>query len=178
MASLQDQLLKAGIVDKKKAKKVRLAKHSQAKKQPKGQAVVNENKVQVEKSLAERTAKDRAMNKEKQLKAEKKAIHAQIVQLIKTNTVDCKNGDVSYQFTDVKIIAKMQVNAQQQKQLSNGFLAISKLGNDYHIVPAVVAEKIIQRDASFIIVLNDNITTETDENDPYADYQIPDDLMW
>jgi len=178
MASLQDQLLKAGIVDKKKAKKVRLAKHIQSKKQPKGQVHLDENKIQAEKALAERTAKDIAMNKEKQLKAEAKAIQAQIIQLIKVNAIDCQNGEISYQFTDANIISKIYVTEILQKQLSNGIVAIAKLGNDYHVVPAVVAEKIIQRDASFIIVLNDNIKTETDEDDPYADYQIPDDLIW
>ena len=178
MASLQDQLLKAGIVDKKKVKKVRLAKHIQTKKQPKGQVQVDENKLQAEKALAERIAKDKAMNKEKQLKAENKAIHAQIIQLIKVNAIDCQNGEIAYQFTDANVISKIYVTELLQKQLSDGILAIAKLKDDYHMVPAVVAEKIIQRDASFIIVLNDNLKTETDQDDPYADYQIPDDLIW
>ncbi len=178
MASLQDQLFKAGIVDKKKVKKVRLAKHIQTKKQPKGQAHIDENKLQTEKALAERTAKDRAMNKEKQLKAEKKAIQAQIIQLIKVNTIDCRNGEIAYQFTDANIISKLYVTELLQKQLSDGIVAIVKLEDDYHLIPAVVAEKITQRDASFIIVLNDNLKTEIDEDDPYADYQIPDDLIW
>ncbi len=178
MVSLQDQLLKTGIVDKKKVKKVRLAKHIQTKKQPKGQIQVDENKLQAEKALAERTAKDRVMNQEKQLKAEVKAVQAQIIQLIKVNAIDCQNGEISYQFTDANIISKIYVTQTLQKQLSEGIVAIAKLGDDYHLVPAIVAEKIIQRDASYIVVLNDNLKTETDEDDPYADYQIPDDLIW
>jgi len=178
MASLQDQLLKAGIVNKKKAKKIKLAKHSQAKKQPKGHHQIDENKLQAEKALAERIAKDKAMNKEKQALAEQKAIQAQIIQLIKSNAIDNQNGEISYQFTDGKVIAKIYVTDQLQKQLSKGIIAIAKLGEAYEMVPAIVAEKISQRDSNIILVLNDNITTEMDEDDPYADFQIPDDLMW
>ncbi|MCP3673886.1 MAG: DUF2058 domain-containing protein [Gammaproteobacteria bacterium] len=178
MASLQDQLLKAGIVDKKKAKKIKLAKHSQSKKQPKGHIQLDENKLQAEKALAERIAKDKAMNKEKQALAEQKAIQAQIIQLIKSNAIDDQNGEISYQFTDDTVIAKIYVTESLQKQLSKGIIAIAKLGESYEMVPAIVAEKIQQRDTSIIVLLNDNIKTEIDEDDPYADYQIPDDLMW
>jgi len=118
------------------------------------------------------------MNKEKQLKAEEKAIQAQIIQLIKANAIDYRNGEISYQFTDANIISKIYVTGLLQKQLSEGIVAIAKLGEEYYLVPAVVAEKINQRDASFIIVLNEHQETEADKDDPYADYQIPDDLIW
>ncbi len=71
-----------------------------------------------------------------------------------------------------------------QSQLIKGRLAIARLtaesGNDseYAIIPAVVADKIAQRDASYI-VLNCELSQEAkDEDDPYADFVIPDDLMW
>ena len=47
MASLQDQLLKAGMVDAKKAKQLSKEKRKAAKKQPKGQEQVNETREQV-----------------------------------------------------------------------------------------------------------------------------------
>ena len=178
MASLQDQLLKAGVVNKKKAKKIKLAKHSKAKKTPKGQTQVDENKLQTEAALAERIAKDKALNKEKKRLADEKAIQAQIIQLIKSNAIDSNQGDTSYQFTDNNVIKKVYVSEQVQKQLSKGIVAIAKLADSYEVVPAKVAEKIAQRDESIIVLLNDNIETEVDADDPYADYQIPDDLMW
>ena len=50
MASLQDQLLKAGMVDKKKAKQIAQQKKKQAKQQakqqPKGSQVINETREQ------------------------------------------------------------------------------------------------------------------------------------
>jgi uncharacterized protein YaiL (DUF2058 family) len=44
-------------------------------------------------------------------------------------------------------------------------------------VPAVVADKIKQRDES-VVLSQQAVNTDIDEDDPYADYQIPDDLMW
>jgi len=41
-----------------------------------------------------------------------------------------------------------------------------------------VAEKIRQRDQESFIYIAENASQEVEEDDPYADYQIPDDLMW
>jgi uncharacterized protein len=52
------------------------------------------------------------------------------------------------------------------------------MANDYELLPAAAAEKIMQRDALVIVLLNRNEQAAVDEDDPYASYQIPDDLMW
>jgi len=57
-------------------------------------------------------------------------------------------------------------------------VAIAKLNDSYELLPAAAAEKIMQRDQDVIVVLNKNEQNEVAEDDPYADYQIPDDLMW
>jgi len=42
----------------------------------------------------------------------------------------------------------------------------------------LVAEKIAERDSSSVI-RNDNVSdSEVSADDPYADYEIPDDLIW
>lgn len=46
------------------------------------------------------------------------------------------------------------------------------------IIPASVADKITQRDADSIVLNNALSQEEQDEDDPYADFKIPDDLMW
>jgi uncharacterized protein YaiL (DUF2058 family) len=45
------------------------------------------------------------------------------------------------------------------------------------VIPSVVAEKIMLREAS-CIVSNEPTQREHGEDDPYADYKVPDDLMW
>jgi len=178
MASLQDQLLNAGIVDKDKAKKINKEKRKQARQRPKGDVVVDESKEQAKRALAEKAERDRQTNKLQQAEADRKAIHAQVIQLINSNTISRDGGEIAYQFTDAKKIKKVYVTAQLQNQLSRGQLAIAKLGGEYALVPSKIAQKIKQREESIILFLNDNEKPEIEADDPYADYQIPDDLMW
>ena len=81
MSSLQDQLLKAGMVDEKKAKKIKKDKRKQARQTPKGQTVVNEARELAKQAQAEKSARDREINRQQQAVAERKAIAAQIRQL-------------------------------------------------------------------------------------------------
>jgi hypothetical protein len=87
---------------------------------------------------------------------------------------------VAYQFTDGTKIKKLYITQQLQNDLIKGRLAIAKLEGGYELLPSQAAEKIMQRDAQVIVLLNRNESVEVDEDedDPYADYQIPDDLMW
>ena len=67
------------------------------------------------------------------------------------------------------------------KHLANsysGILAIARFNESYVVIPSVVANKIVQRDEGTII---ENKTPSEElpaEDDPYADYVVPDDLMW
>jgi uncharacterized protein YaiL (DUF2058 family) len=86
-----------------------------------------------------------------------------------------------YQFTDQGKIKKIYVTDVLLNQLVKGQSAIVRFSDAYELVPTVVAEKIALRDADSIVVLNTRMATTTQEvaeEDPYANYQIPDDLMW
>ena len=178
MASLQDQLLKAGVVDKKKANKIKQEKRKQAKQQPKNKQVVDENKELARQALAEKAARDREINRRKQAEADQKALKAQIIQLVTMNRINRANGDIAYQFTDGTKIKKLYVSEKLHAQLGAGRIAIARINDSYELVPAAVADKICQRDESVIVLHNTCSSTEVDEEDPYAEYQIPDDLMW
>lgn len=182
MASLQEQLLKAGIVDKKKAKQAEQEKHKKNKQANKGQPQKDETKELAKQALAEKSARDRELNRQKEQAAEEKAVAAQIKQLIEVNHIDRSKGESSYQFTDGKKIKKIYVTEQQHNLLSKGSIAIVRLAehqNDqYELVPAGVADKIKQRDETIVIVQNEASTDNTDDDDYYADFKIPDDLMW
>ncbi len=73
MASLQDQLLQAGLVDKKKAKQVGKEQRKEAKVRHKGQSQPDENKEQAKRALLEKTERDRQLNKQQQAEADRKA---------------------------------------------------------------------------------------------------------
>lgn len=178
MASLQDQLMKSGLVDQKKAKKLKQEKRKQQKQQGKGQPVIDEAKQAAKRAMAEKAARDSEINRKNHAIAEQKAIQAQIIQLIELNRIERSKGDISYQFVDGKKIKKLYVSDKLQDQLGKGQIAIAKVKDRYELVPAAVADKIKQRDETAVVLHNTNTADQTVEDDPYADYQIPDDLMW
>ena len=178
MPSLQDQLLKAGMVDKGTAQRIKKEKHKKAKKAPKDQPQSSEAQQLVEKARLEKLEKDREINRQQQLASEQKAIEAQMRQLVEAHRLDRANGEISYQFSHGKSIKKIYVDDKQQLLLTRGRVGIVSVDDQYELVPAVVAEKIAQRDQSKLVLLNDPDQAKVDDGDPYADYQIPDDLMW
>nr|WP_297403417.1 DUF2058 domain-containing protein [uncultured Marinobacter sp.] len=178
MASLQDQLLKAGLADDKKAKAIRSEKRKQRKQQPKGAAQVNEAEVRARQAREEKAERDRQLNLQRQQAAEKKAIQAQIRQLVETNRLNRSRGETSYQFVHDKKIKKIFVDDTMVDQLSRGRLAIVYVNESYEVVAEGVARKIMERDMNAVVVLHDRKQEDAGEEDPYAGYEIPDDLMW
>ncbi|WP_028025728.1 DUF2058 domain-containing protein [Enterovibrio calviensis] len=169
--TLQEQMLKAGLIDKKAMKKA-------GKTSKKSRTMAKAAKAAVEENRTAQMAQDQELNRQKQLEAQKKAILAQVKQLVEMNKIDRKDGDIGYNFTDGTLVKKLYVTKDIQAQLVNGRLAIARYLDGYAIVPGIVADKISQRDEETIIVNNTVSAQEIDEDDPYADFQIPDDLMW
>ncbi|MFO7593791.1 MAG: DUF2058 domain-containing protein [Pseudomonadota bacterium] len=178
--SLQDQLLKAGLVDKKQANKAKQSKQKQAKLKRKNKVeTVDEAKLAAEKAHAEKVERDRQLNLQRKEEAEQRAITAQIRQLIEMNRQEKGAGDIAYNFTDGSKVTHIYVDERQQRQLSNGHLAIVRLDDMYEIVPTTVSEKIAMRDESYLVYCNrGKEETVVDEDDPYAEFEVPDDLMW
>ena len=179
--SLQDQLLKAGLADAEKAKKMARQKRKETRVARKSRVeVVDETREAAKKALADKVQRDRELNRALNSKAERKAINAQIKQLIETNKLTKGRGDIGFNFTDGKKVKKVYVNAMEHKQLSAGVLAIVKQGDQHEIVPRQVADKIAERDESRVIAqnVNEEVVLTQEEEDWYKDHEIPDDLMW
>ncbi|MCW8826241.1 MAG: DUF2058 domain-containing protein [Gammaproteobacteria bacterium] len=181
--SLMDQLKKAGLVDKKKQqqakkeiqKKERMKRHKNIKEEDQSKRLAKE-------AEQKKREHDRLLNQQKRLEAENVAIIAQIKQLIESNRITDNEGDIAYNFTHENKVKHIYVSEKSQQQLSSGHLAIVTLDGKYEVVPYPVAEKIAQRDESRVIFRDQaddsNSVAENIEEDPYAEYQIPDDLMW
>ncbi|WP_086929808.1 DUF2058 domain-containing protein [Agarilytica rhodophyticola] len=191
--SLQDQLLGAGLIDKKKAKQISKSQRKKKNEQLRSkEKTLDESKANARQAMLEKQEKDRQLNLERKLKADQKAIAAQIIQLIQLNKISRKNGEVSYNFKDGTQIKKIYVTEKLLDQISDGRLCIARLGEGYEIIPLAVADKILERDEEgTILVYNRNTTTvdnkenteakdsSTDgDDDYYAQFEIPDDLMW
>ena len=124
--SLQDQLKKSGLIDDKKAKQLKRAKHKQEKHARKSKnPAVDQHKLELDREKSEKIAKDRQLNLEKNKQGEKNALAAQIKQLIEMNIV-AKDGDQKFSFTDANVIKHIYVSQTQVDQLSRGTLAVVK----------------------------------------------------
>lgn len=174
--ALQAQLLKAGLVDNKKAKKLsKQAVHEQRT----GQSSDAEIKAKIEQDLQQKIAKDQSLNLEKKRLLDEKALHAAVVQMIGQHKIKETDGDMTYQFIDEGKIKKIYINQQIYNALVSGSLVIAKDHSSYAILPKALADRINEKLTGFIIVNNsENTQAVTDEEDPYAAYVIPDDLMW
>ncbi len=184
MASLQDQLLGAGLINKQKAKKIKSAKKKAANISRKTKVELeNEAANLAKKAAEEKRQRSQQLNAKNKQAAEQKAITAQIRQIIELNSIKQSNGkeEQAYNFTDDAKIKTLYVSAKNHDWISLGRIAIAKLDQTYHLIPKDAANKINERDESFIVLLNESTNSATEEveaDDPYADYQIPDDLMW
>jgi hypothetical protein len=181
MASLQDQLLKAGLIDTKKAKQANKEKRKETNVARRAaEPVVDEVKQSAEQARLEKLERDRELNRQRNAELEQRAVAAQVKQLIENHRQPKGAGkdDVEYNFTDGKLIKKMRVSPLVLEQIARGVLGVVKLGDGYEVVPRVVADKIAARDDKSVLVANVKTQHQTDEDDPYKDYVIPDDLMW
>ncbi|AWV86266.1 DUF2058 domain-containing protein [Acinetobacter radioresistens] len=174
--ALQAQLLKAGLVDNKKAKK--LSKQAQHEQRT-GQSDEAALKAKIEHEKQEKLAKDQALNQEKQRQLEEKTLKANIVQMISHHKIKETDGDITYQFIDEGKIKKVYISQQVYNALVSGSLMIARDNGSYAYLPKALAEKIDARMEGFILHNSTQANDQsTDEEDPYAAYVIPDDLMW
>ena len=111
--SLKDQLLKAGLTDEKKARQMEKEKRKQVRvAKSSGLEVVDENREAARKALQENAQRDRELNQALNSKAQRKAINAQIKQLIEINKIAKGKGDIGFNFTDGTRVKKISSSRQ------------------------------------------------------------------
>jgi len=178
MASLQEQFLKAGLVDKNKVKVANQDKSKQKKVERRtGTESVNEARLAALETQRKNAERARELNAQRNAAATQKAIVAQIAQMVQQNRQGKGAGEVAYNFTHDNKIERLYVSAAVQGHLMAGRLVIVCQGGAVELVPRIIADKIAERDASLVVRVN-KASTEIDADDPYAAFQIPDDLMW
>lgn len=182
--SLKDQLLNIGLVDQKKAKQADAEKRKQKKKaknaRKSGQSLVDEQKqkqIELEKQRKEKQERDRLLNLQRDEERRQREIEAQCRQMIlQQNVFIPDNAEQSYNFVYANKVKTLYVTDELHAQLIRGQVAIATLDEKFYLIPDKFAEKIQQRIPDYVIRVE--AEEEPDEDDPYADYKIPDDLMW
>ena len=175
---LQEQLLKAGLVNKNKVDQV--ARQQQKARDGKPTAKPEAEAVDAHKLQAERAERDRQLEAHRKAEREAQQRSAQIRQIIEAHRV--KAGDDSdYRFSDDGVIRSLRIGDAQRPQLARGVLTIARLGDTHALLARDVAERVRAIDPSALAVDHAHApgAPEAGSDDAfYSRFQVPDDLIW
>lgn len=179
---LQEQLLKAGLV--KKSKLAEVAREQNKARHAKGPSSgPSEIQLEAERARVEKAERDRALAAERKAQARITELRAQARQIIEDRKVP-RAGESEYRFTADGAIRTLLVDEDLRKKLSAGVLVIARVDERYELLPRVAADKVRERDASMIVLdhgqdARSEPSAATSEDDAYyAQFQVPDDLVW
>lgn len=176
---LQEQLLKAGLV--KKSKVAEVAREQNKARHAKGvSSGPNEIKLEAERARADKAERDRVLAVERKAQARVAELRAQARQIIEDKKVP-GSGESEYRFTADGAIRTLLVNDDQRRKLSSGVLVIVRLGDRYELLPRAAGDKVRERDASMVVLdhgLLDHAAETSGDDAYYAQFQVPDDLVW
>lgn len=178
--SLQDQLLQAGLVDEKQLNKARKQKHKQARSQKPGKKKAAKARTQpaADPQQAEKAARDRELNQQRDEVRRQRAVNAEVRQLVSRHRHPRAESedDKPFHFDNKGKVKRIYVSAETHRMITEGRLVIVNDNGIFELVPPDIAEKIRERNPSLVIDLPEESTPDAD--DPYAGYEVPDDLMW
>lgn len=178
MVSLQEQLLKAGLVDRKKVKVVNQEKSKQQKIERRtGVQSADQARQAALEAQRKQAERARELNAQRDAAAAEKAIAAQVAQMVEQNKQAKGRGDIPYHFAMGATIERIHVSEKVRDHLVAGRLAIVAHGGGFELVPRVIADKIAERMPERVVRAKQS-STEPDTDDTYADYKIPDDFDW
>lgn len=173
--SLREQLLAAGLGTKKQAKEADRQQHRDRKSKAARKA---EHERRVAEARAAKAARDQELNRKRQENLERKERWAQIKQLIEQHRIPKPESDEYFNFIDRGKVRRMPVDGPLRERIIRGEVMIVRCEGRYDLVLPEIAERIREREPRAVVSLHSTEDTKPDENDPYKDYVIPDDLIW
>jgi len=176
--SLRDQLLAAGLVTAKQARDAERQQQQQRQPLPKHKREsVPEQPRATRPDTAAKVARDQALNRQRQEKAERKARQAQIRQLVEQNKLPKLETEEFYNFVDGNKVRRIWADASIRERLRQGEIAIARHDGRYELVPAAIAARIRERDERAVI-LSAVAQDSAQSDEAYKDFTVPDDLIW
>lgn len=180
--SLQDQLLEAGLVSRQKAHQSKQAQHKQARRQragdPAAAAAAAEARRLARQAEEDKRARDLERNRLRTERAQRRALAAEIEQIIATHRIDRVPGDEIYQFVDGAKVKRVYVTPEVHAGLVDERLAVVRLRRGYAVVERSVAQRVAERDERAVVAREADATSSAALDDYYAQFEIPDDLQW
>jgi uncharacterized protein YaiL (DUF2058 family) len=172
--SLRDQLIAAGLATEKQARKSAPPQRAPSRHKP---VPSSEQKLAAERAQAAKTARDQELNRQRQRSAEAKARAEQIKQLMDQHRLPKVDSEDRFNFIHGKKLRFIAVDGPMREGLNRGTLVIIRYDGRSEVVPAAAADRIRECDPRPVVSLNAE-AAPVDENDPYKDFVVPDDLKW
>jgi uncharacterized protein YaiL (DUF2058 family) len=128
---------------------------------------------------AAKLLRDAELNRKQREKAERKALAAELKQLVEQLGIPRPESDDWFNFVDDGKIHRVAVTADLRARLVSGSIAIVRSQGHYHLLPRDSLERIRERHAEAIVTLPAAPSSSTSaQDDPYKDFVVPDDLTW
>lgn len=183
-SSLQDQLLQAGIAKPKQAKKARRDKAQRNKAARKQGQTGTTAEQQLSREVQAAAAAKRAADRQRALKAnaerEQRERKRQVIQIIDDNRIKIEappTDEPPYSYTLKGKIRRLHVSKGQRQQLAAGRLAIVHYDGKTSLINAATAER-LEKLTPKAVFRNTGSDDTPAADDPYAGFEVPDDLMW
>ena len=178
--SLQEQLLKAGLIDQKRIDQAEQDKRRKARQPKPGKkaAKARPAKPAPTPEQLEKAEKDRELARQRREVQRQREVAAEVRQLVRSHRVarTPSDDDIPFNFDNKGKIKRLYLAPALHRKVSAGELVIVNDNGVFELVAPAIAEKIRQRNPSLVIDLPEEKAPEAD--DPYAQYKVPDDLMW
>ncbi|WP_028864803.1 DUF2058 domain-containing protein [Psychromonas aquimarina] len=180
MASLQDQLMKSGLVNKQKAKQAQTEKRRKAKqKKKKGTVEVSDVQIKINEQKELQKQQDLEKNQQTQAELDARSAHGKLIQMIAQHCEKNYQGEIDYHFTYDNKVKRIAINEKTQQGLIKGLLAICVLNEEFYLINKEAAARLAEIDQSVLVALHEKVeVSELEEDDPYAEFAVPDDLIW
>jgi uncharacterized protein YaiL (DUF2058 family) len=178
--SLQDQLKNSGLVSKKKSQQLDAEKRKKIKAQNKGQKIDNEISEKVKQAELQKKYDDQKRNQQQQLQVRQNEEKARINQIVDQAKIKDYDGDTAFNFQFNNKVKTLYLNKENYDALVAGSIGLCQIDNAIFILPNSTVNKINKINPIYVVLHQEKLNTmpETAPDDPYADYDIPDDLMW
>lgn len=179
--SLREQLLAAGLVTQKQVEQAEKSKSQQHHKEKKAapKAPPPKQLTPAEKAQIAKAERDKELNRKKEEKAARRARAIAINQLVEQNRVprvEDENPEF-YNFVEGGKIHRIAIKDDTRDRILRGDLLVARYRGFFALVTKEGAEKIRAIDPNAVVETKAETKT-VDDNDPYKDFVVPDDLKW
>jgi uncharacterized protein YaiL (DUF2058 family) len=191
--SLQDQLLKSGLVTEDQLRDARerprpsgqnrrgAGPGRQHKGKGKGKGKGRSNGRRPASAASRNDAAEQAARTKEAEESAERALRKRVHGMIADNTEAREEGETAYHFVKGSRVKRIYVTEDQRARLAEGALAVAAMKGKHYLIPMPVAREIRELIPEYFVAMGEShkpSESGAEVDDEYADFQVPDDLTW